>query len=360
VIANSSFVFGIEEMTGGGTAFVNFTRNVLLHGYATLLPRQSTVIELLEHVEPDEQIIEACGRLKKLGFSLALDDFVYHPRYDSLLELVDIVKVDFLTVDAAGCQRLADAFIPRGIKMLAEKVETQEDYRRALDMGYSYFQGYFFSKPVVVVRKDIPTNRFQYLRILQEISAIEIDFPRLARTIQEDASICYKLLKYTNSAAFGLRRQVTSILQALALIGEEEFRKLVALLSLGGLAGGKPTELILCSLVRAKACELIAPSLGISTRRSDFFLLGLFSLLDAIMDQPLIEVLAAIHLDDDLRAALLDKHGRMGTLLTLVIAYEKGAWGDLPQLAATLQIDESVLPPFYLQAVQWAREIYNL
>lgn len=360
VIANSSLLFGIEEMAGNARAFVNVTRGVLLNNFAGLLPRQFTILELLENVEPDSEVIRICRRLKDLGFILALDDFVYRPQYDLILDLIDIIKVDFLSTKEAERKRLAEIFIPRGIKMLAEKVETHEDFIAARNMGYTYFQGYFFSRPVIVSRKDLPIYKLQYLRILKEVSCEEINFSRLAQIIQVDVSISYKLLKYINSVAFGLRKRVTSILQALALLGEMEIKKWVALLSLTGMASDKPTELVMSSLVRAKSCELLAPMLSMSLRRSDLFLLGLFSLLDAIMDRPLEEILTEIHLEDDVQTALLHREGPLGTLLDMVIAMERGQWSTLSERAQSLGLDERSFPALHLQAVQWARETYSL
>ncbi len=356
VMANSSFLFGIEEMSGGAKVFLNITRNILINNFATLLPNKFVIVELLETLEADPQVIEACRNLREHGFILALDDYVDDPQFHPFLDLAQIVKVDFRNTDERERRRLAEVFIPRGIKMLAEKVETQEDFRQGLEMGYSYFQGYFFSKPVIISRKDVPIFKLQYLRILKEINAAEVNFRRLAETIQGDVAITYKLLRYTNSVAFGLRLKVTSILQALALLGEDEFKKWISLLSLTGMAKDKPTELVHTSLVRAKFCELLAPALSKSSRSADLFLLGLFSLLDAILDRPLDEILSEVHVEDDVHAALLQQGGTLDSLLRLVVSLERGEWESLSRLAEELAIDETVLPPLYLQAVKWGRE----
>ena len=258
VIANSNLLFDLSEMTGSTKAFVNCTRRVLLEDLITTLPRQQAVVEVLEDVEPDEELIAACRRLKNKGYTLALDDFVYHQNYEPLLELADIIKVDFLLSDVEEQERLARMMIPRGIKMLAEKVETHEVYEQARKMGYQYFQGYFFAKPVIISRKDIPTNKVQFLRILKEVHAQEVDFKKLAQTIQSEVSLSYKLLKLINSAAFALRNKVTSILQALSLLGLREIRSWVSLLSISSMADDKPAELVVSSLIRARLCEHLA------------------------------------------------------------------------------------------------------
>ncbi len=360
VIANSNLLFDLSEMTGSTKAFVNCTRRVLLEDLITTLPRQQAVVEVLEDVEPDEELITACRRLKNMGYTLALDDFIYHQNYEPLLELADIIKVDFLLSDVEEQERLARMMIPRGIKMLAEKVETHEVYEQARKMGYQYFQGYFFAKPVIISRKDIPTNKVQFLRILKEVNAQEVDFKKLAQTIQSEVSLSYKLLKLINSAAFALRNKVTSILQALSLLGLREIRSWVSLLSISSMADDKPAELVVSSLIRARLCEQLAVPVKMGDRKSDMFLMGLFSLLDVIMSRPIEEILAEITVEDDILEALTGAPGPLLHVLTLTIALEKGEWQEVSRLASELQIEESSLAALYLDAVKWAQDIYKL
>jgi EAL and modified HD-GYP domain-containing signal transduction protein len=360
VIANSNLLFNLSEMTGNTKAFINCTRRVLLEDLMTTLPRQQAVVEVLEDVEPDAELIEACRRLKKQGYTLALDDFVYHQNYEPLLDIADIIKVDFLLSDVDEQERLARVMIPRGIKMLAEKVETHEVYEQARAMGYQLFQGYFFAKPVIISRKDIPTNKVQFLRILKNIHAEEVDFKKLALAIQSEVSLSYKLLKLINSAAFALRHKVTSILQALSLLGLREIRSWVSLLSISSMADDKPAELVVSSLLRARLCEQLAQPCKMGDRQSDLFLMGLFSLLDVIMSRPIEEILEEITLEEDLLEALTGQPGPMRNILDLVIAMEKGQWEQVSALAAELDIDEKLLPALYLDAVKWSQNIYAL
>ena len=360
VIANSNLLFNLDEMTGGTKAFINCTRTVLLEDLMTTLPRQQAVVEVLEDVEPDEAIITACQRLKKQGYILALDDFVYHKNFEPLLELADIIKVDFLLSDVEEQERLAKTMIPRGIKMLAEKVETHEVYEHAKNMGYQLFQGYFFAKPVIISRKDIPTNKVQFLRILKDIHAQEVDFKKLALTIQSEVSLSYKLLKLINSAAFALRHKVTSILQALSLLGLREIRSWVSLLSIASMADDKPAELVVSSLIRARLCEQLAQPCKMGDRQSDMFLMGLFSLLDVIMSRPIDEILHEITVEEDVMGALTSEPGTLRSILDLVIATEKGEWEKVSSLALELRIEEEFLSTEYLDAVKWAQDIYTL
>ncbi|MFO7766060.1 MAG: HDOD domain-containing protein [Pelovirga sp.] len=360
VIANSHLLFTLDEMTGNTKAFLNCTEKVLLEDLMTTLPRQQAVVEILENVEPTPQIIEACKRLKQLGYTLALDDFVYHKNFEPLLDIADIVKVDFLLSDVQQQQELARQLIPRGIKMLAEKVETHEVFEQAKNMGYQLFQGYFFAKPIIISRKDIPTNKIQFLRILKDVHADDVDFKKLALTIQSEVSLTYKLLKLINSAAFALRRRVTSVLQALSLLGLREIRSWVSLLSISSMADDKPAELVVSSLIRARLCEQLAVPCGMGERKSDLFLMGLFSLLDVIMSRPLEEILKEISVEDDVFAALTGTEGQLQSILQLAIAMEKGDWDTVSQLTTRMQIDEQQLPAAYREAVTWAQNIYFL
>jgi len=360
VIANSNLLFDLGEMTGNTKAFINCTRRVPLEGMLTTLPHQQTVIEILEDVEPDEEVIAASRKLKDQGYIMALDDFVYHNNYEPLLTIADIIKVDFLLSDIDEQKRLAQKMIPRGIKMLAEKVESHEIYEQAKEMGYQLFQGYYFAKPVIISRKDIPTNKIQFLRILKDVHAEEVDFKKLALTIQSEVSLSYKLLKLINSAAFALRHKVTSILQALSLLGMREIRSWVSLLSISSLANDKPAELVVSSLIRARICEQLAQLCKMGDRQSDLFLMGLFSLLDVIMSRPIEEILQEITVEEDILAALTGTKGQMLSVLNLVIAIEKGQWDQVSALATALQLDEQPLSKAYLDAVKWAQDIYSI
>lgn len=357
VIANSILLFGIENMTGAARAFINFTQDLLVKNYALTLPKQWTVVEVLENVEPDAHIVDACKKIKDNGYILALDDFVYNPKYEPLLDLTDIVKVDFMLSDSEERKLLSENLIPRGIKLLAEKVETQDDFQEAYDLGYSYFQGYFFSKPVIVSRKDIPTSKLQYLRILREVNSEELDFRKLSVMIEAEVSMSYKLLKYINSAFFGFSHEITTIKQALGVLGEREVKKWVSLVSLAAMASDKPDELIVSSLVRAKFMELTAGEIDPDGKGEDFFLLGLFSMLDAIVDRPLAEIMADIPVSEGIKSALLRHKGAMYPLLALMISFERGDWKRLSAIAKKVGIKEALLPEKYVQAIQWTNEM---
>ena len=362
VITTSFFSLDMGKILGGKRAFINFNRDLLVGECVSVLPSEIAVVEVLESVEADEQVMAACKHLKERGYLLALDDFVCEERLAPLAEVADIIKVDFLATPEAERRRLVRRYSGRGIKLLAEKVETPEQFRQAYQMGYSYFQGYFFARPVIISGRDIPAFKLHYLQILKEINLPELDYQRLENMIKQEVSLSYKLLRYINSAAFGWRGPIESIRQALVLLGESESRKFVSLVALPFLAQDKPEELVVTAVIRARFCESIAPRVGLSNRKADLFFLGMFSLLDVIMDRPLEEVLAEVGLAPDVREALLEKScGRnpLGWILELVRCYEAAEWDRLAQAARHLRLPAEVIPDLYLDSVHWADSVFR-
>ena len=362
VITTSFFSLDMGKILGGKRAFINFNRDLLVGECVSVLPSEIAVVEVLESVEADEQVMAACKHLKERGYLLALDDFVCEERLAPLAEVADIIKVDFLATPEAERRRLVRRYSGRGIKLLAEKVETPEQFRQAHQMGYSYFQGYFFARPVIISGRDIPAFKLHYLQILKEINLPELDYQRLENMIKQEVSLSYKLLRYINSAAFGWRGPIESIRQALVLLGESESRKFVSLVALPFLAQDKPEELVVTAVIRARFCESIAPRVGLSRRKADLFFLGMFSLLGVIMDRPLEEVLAEVGLAPDVREALLEKScGRnpLGWILELVRSYEAAEWDRLAQAARHLRLPAEVIPDLYLDSVHWADSVFR-
>jgi EAL and modified HD-GYP domain-containing signal transduction protein len=359
VIADSVLSFGgVESITGNKKAFINVTRDVLLKEHVNLLPKEFTVVELLEEIVPDPEVLAACQKLKSAGYLLALDDFVYAENLKPLILISNIIKVDFLQTVGPERQSLLQRFAPLGIKFLAEKVETQEEYQSAFSMGYDYFQGYFFSKPLILQGKDIPGFKLNYLRILQEINRPELDFEQIEGIIKRDVALSYKLLRYINSPFFGWRREISSIKHALALLGDRNFKKWASLMALSSMGQDKPAELVINAMVRAKLCEAIAPKVDLKHREQDLFLLGMFSLLDALVDRPLTEILAEIPIAEDVKRTLLgERGGPFADVYQTVIAYEKGDWENFSKGTALLKLDENEIPKLYIEALDWANSI---
>jgi len=360
VIGDSVLVHGLDTLTAGRKGFYNFSRETLLEAYYTVLPKEETVVEILEDVEPDASVIKAAEKVKEAGYTLALDDFVYNDRFKPLLDLADIIKVDFLLSDRNEQAELAARFAPQGIKMLAEKVETWEVYQDAIKMGYVYFQGYFFSKPTVLTSKDIPSFKLHYLQILRELQKPDLDYDGLEKIIKIEVSLSYKLLRYINSAFFGWKTDVSSINHALVLMGENDVKKWASLMVLSSMADDKPDELVVQAVFRARFSECLAPYFGLNAQSQDLFLMGMFSLIDAIIDTPLCEILEKLPISDELKRALLEQKGRMGEVYQLVLAYERGKWSEITELTEQFRIKEEGVPQFYLSALEWANQSFKV
>jgi len=359
VISDGVSLLGLDMLIGRKRAFVNFSRAALVNDFAFVLPRERVVIEVLETVEPDNDVVAAVRRLKDAGYQLALDDFESVERFEPLLDMVDYVKVDFLATtapeDRATLSRLLSA---RGIRMVAEKVETREDVDEAVRTGYTLFQGFFFARPVMIPAKEVPGFRLNYLKLVNEINLPETRPDRLEEIMKQEVSMAYRLLRYINSAAFGFRAEVTSIKHAIVLLGLQEIRKLATVWALAGLGRDRPVELVVTSTTRARFCELIACAAGREESASRAFLVGMFSLIDAIIGRPISDLMDSLSIGPDERAALLGQGGPLKTILDCVIAYERGEWESCLALAAQIGLDEPTLADQYLRATDWSRGIF--
>jgi c-di-GMP-related signal transduction protein len=353
-VLDTSFLIGFEKITAGHPMFINCPRDFLLRDYASLFPPKSVVVEILETVQPDQEIIDACQRLKQAGFTIALDDFVDSPAWAPLVALADIIKVDFRQTARNEQAALVSRFAPKGIRMLAEKVETQEEYAEGMRLGYSLFQGYFFCRPEMMQHGTLPSFKLAYLELLQAATAPEFDIQDLASKIKHEATLTFRLLRYLNSAAFGLRSEISSVSHALSLLGERELRKWIAVVSVGVLADGKPDELMTVPLVRGRFCELMAPFAGMPAHSSDLFLMGLLSVMDAILDQPLDSILADLPVRGEVKEALLARRGLYWQLLEIAIAHERADWEKVTVLVSEARMKEEQVSALYVSAVDWS------
>ncbi|MDC4225107.1 MAG: EAL domain-containing protein [Candidatus Manganitrophus sp.] len=359
VALDSFFILGIDNITGGKRAFINTSRGMLVNGYVALLPREMTVVEILETVEPDPEVIAACRKLKQAGYLIALDDFIDEARFQPLVDMADILKIDFLETKKEEQKRLIERFAHRGIRLAAEKVETRETLQEAIEMGYSYFQGYFFSKPTIISGKEIPGFKINYLRILQEIHRSSLDYERVEEILKIEMSLSYKLLRYINSAFFGWRVEIRSIKHALVMLGESDFKRWASFIALSNMAKDKPNELVFQAILRGRSLELLAPVFHLSERAQDLFLMGIFSLIDAIVDRPLLDILVEMPIAEDIKAALLGERGYLRDIYQLMISYEQGEWNQFSELAAQKQIEEEKIPPLYRKALEWATQRFS-
>jgi len=349
-----------RTLTAGRRAFINCTHRFLVNEYATLLPKDETVIEILETVRPDAEVLAACRRLKGLGYVIALDDFVYAPELQPFVDLADIIKIDFQISAPDERQRAVEKFAPLGIQLLAEKVETRTEFAEAHRSGYCYFQGYFFCKPQIVPSLHIPAFKAHYLQLLQAINKPELDRTEIVALIDREVSLCYKLLRFVNSPLFGFKREISSTAHALALVGDQEVRKWASVAAVLGIAGDTSNELVMTSLARGRCCELLAPFGSARRDAQSLFLLGIFSLMDAMLGRPISEIAAEIALPDVVRAALLGAPNRHAQVLELVKEFEAGKWGEVGELARGAGLNEAQVSSAYFEAVDWAQKIFQV
>jgi len=351
---DSTFLFGLDTLCDGRRAFVNCTRDILLKDYITLLPPQQTVVEVLETVEPDDLVIAACKRLSESGFMIALDDFVVDDPRTRLVDFADLIKVDLRVTTGEQCDVLVKRFRNQRCRMVAEKVETQEEFKSAQKIGFSYFQGYFFRRPEILAVREIPANRLNYLRMLKLVSEPELDMRDIETLVKSEAGVCYRFLRYLNSAIFGFSSEIQSVRQGLSLLGEREVRRWIRMVATMAAGEGKPTELISSALVRARFCELLSPK--VPHGNSDLFLMGLLSLMDVIMELPMSTVLEQISLDKDTKEVLLGKPSNLRPVYQLMLAQESGEWEQASQIASKLHLPDSVAGDLYFEAIQWGRQ----
>jgi EAL and modified HD-GYP domain-containing signal transduction protein len=353
VIGNSTFVMGLEELTGNHLAFLNVSRRVLESDTLSLLPHDRVVIELLEDIPPEPSVIEACRGLKERGFRLALDDYVFDDDRESLLDLVDIVKLDWLELAEHERAIIVHEMRERGIIALAEKVESWTDFADGVQMGCSYFQGFFFAQPEMIHQNDTAAAKANCLRLLREVHRGDLQVTRIEEVLKSDLSLSYKLLKYINSAAIGLRTQVTSIPHALVLLGERRFRQWATLATMANIGIDRPSELLIQAAVRGYMCESLAERFELTLRSQELFLLGMFSLLDAFTSRPMNDVLETLQLSQEVEHALLGEANVFGDVLECVTAWERADGTTLGAVMPRLGVSLDDLCQHYQGALQW-------
>jgi c-di-GMP-related signal transduction protein len=322
VLANSYFTIGMDALLDGKKAFVNFTQNLLVKKIPLLLPKAQTVVEILENVEPDPEVIEACRQIAQKGYLIALDDFEYSEKLNPLIRLANIIK--FVRI-----------------------------------LGFNLFQVSFFQKPEIIQGREIEGSQLTLLQIMAESGKPKLELDKLEALISQDISLSYKLLQYINSAFFTKANKIASIRQGLVYLGENEIRRFIALAAMSKMASNKPAEIIRLSCIRGKFCELLGCETSHKVDPSELFMLGMFSLLDAIIDQPMNQIMNRLPLSKDLGNALVHANGPLIGYLNLVKEYEKGNWSGANDYAQKLGIKENVLPNLYLNSCKWCHLVYH-
>lgn len=352
VMINAFLDIGIEAITNNHICFINLTRDFIVGQLPLPLPPETVVLEILEDIEVDEELLNALKIFAKQGYTIALDDYVFTADKNPLFDIIDIIKIDFLECDkdrlASEVQRLKK----HNVKLLAEKVETQEEFELCKALGFDYYQGYFISKPKVLSGQSLKPNRISLMKILATMQNPACDINELEELISQDVSISYKILRIINSALYNLQRKIESIRQAIVLLGLQTIREWLTVVMLTNI-DDKPPELMFQCLQRAHMLQSLSEAAGMN--KDTGFTVGLFSSLDAIMDQPMDKVLNELPLSEEITLALLKREGKLGELLDIVLHYERGEWQNIN--TDTFMADD--LRKYYLESLSWATVLVN-
>jgi len=357
VIVDSTMLFDLQALTGNAKAFVNIDLGALQRRAAFLLPPDRVVLEILETVSGTPEVIQACRDLSAAGYALALDDVISVEKLGPLLDIAHFLKMDFRGTDMDARRSIADCSRSRRLSLVAEKVETQREVEDARNLGCSHFQGFFFCKPAILSQRGIPGNKLHYLRLLEASTEEELQIDKVEAILKQDPSLTYKLLRYLNSPILGLRCEIRDIRHAISLLGETEFRRWVSVVAITGMANDKPSELVRTALARACFCEQIAALIGLANRKSELFLFGLLTILDALLDLPMEQAITRLPLNEEVRLALLGEPGTLRDVRDLLLSYERGNWQNVTDTAARLKLTEDSVAENYLSAVNRADSI---
>jgi c-di-GMP phosphodiesterase len=352
LITNTFVEMGLDEIADNRIAFINMTRDFLVGKLPLPVEPGKVVLEILEDISADAESIAGVRALAGKGYTLALDDFVMSDMNKDLIPYASVIKVDIRPFDTAGLQQQVGKLKPYNVKLLAEKVETREEYALCRQLGFTLFQGYFFSKPTMFSGKQVPASHLAVLEILAKLQSPECNLKELETAISYDVGISYKLLRIINSSYYNLNKKVESIQHALVILGLKTLKSWITVIALSSV-DDKPRELITMTLIRAKMCESLAQQFGCKPDAA--FIVGLFSLLDILLDQPLAYLLLNLPLAEDIVEGLMHRKGQTGQLLNFVIDYEQGDWGKACTAQHTLTHNDAVTA--YLTALQWTRKI---
>ncbi|WP_230200211.1 EAL and HDOD domain-containing protein [Bacillus niameyensis] len=362
-VINSILQIGFEELSEGKPCFINFTEKLLELNIPDYLHPEMIVIEILETVNPTDQVIENCKRLKMQGFTIALDDFEMKSgniNFYKLLGLADIIKVDIRATPRDQQLKMMRLLKSYDLVFLAEKVETRAEYEQCLKDGYTYFQGYFFSKPVILSTSDVPIQKQNVFLIMHELSKQEPDFEYITTMIEADLSLSYKLLRLSNSSVIGPIYQIKSIKQAILFLGLKELKKWIYVLSYRETTNTSDpigNEIIKLSFTRAKISELIALAIGKRNESSSYFLIGMLSLIDALLKKPLNQLLKSLPLEQDIRETLLGVNTPYSEIFELIIAVERADWNEIEYLCKKVGVGKQRLFQMYQDSMKWTNEI---
>ena len=348
---------GLDDISGEKTSFITFSSDTLISRFPTTLNPDSVVVELANPADNTSALFQACQHIKQLGFKLAIDDPMMVGLKHDIFPLIDIVKVDVTKARFENIEKQIPQYHDANVQLVAEQVNTQNNFSTCIDLGFDLFQGYFFSQPEARILRQLPTSKMNVVELMGASASADFDLVKISQIIERDATLSFLLLKFINNPTINKRYKITSLRHALNYMGEVEIKKFIALLSLTSLGDEKPLEIIHMSLVRAKFFDLLCEQRGIKSDPPIAFLVGLFSLLEGLLDQSMPDILKQLPLSDEVNDALLGKNPEMNSYLSLVRAFESALWMTVIKQAKLLNIDQKQLHVLYNHAIVWGNGV---
>ena len=352
-IINTFMEIGLDRLVLNKMAAINLTEKFLLEDNRIPFTPRQVILEILEDIPVTTPLLVAVSKLAKAGYTIALDDYLYNPAHAPLLQLANIVKIDLTRLSRDELKQHVTQLREYNVKLLAEKIETPEEFILCSNLGFDYFQGYFLSRPQIITAEKMPTNRLTVMNLLAVLHNPDSDNDDLADAINTDVTTSYKLLRMINSAAFNLPRKVESIQHGVLLLGRRKLSSWASMMALSSL-NDRPSEILRTAMIRAKMCELLAEKAGIKPVES-YFTVGMFSALDLIMQRPLPKLLEPLPLSAEIISALLYHKGKLGEALSCVMAYEVADWPNVE----FARLDTQDILITNIEAVTWASGIID-
>ena len=357
ILTNNHLTLGLEQVTGNLPAYINFHADALIFHFPSSLDPNNVVLEILEDVPITDELLLACKLLHEKGYKLALDDFDFDAKWEAFYPIVDIIKIDVLQFSILEISKLVRKISGLDITLLAEKVETLQQFEKLKMLGFTLFQGYFFAKPEMLKQRKITTSKQNILELISQANQIDLDIQRISEIFSIDLGLTYKLLRFINSPSYGSSQEITSLKHALVYIGQVELKKFIALLAMSDLNSDKNPEILRLSLARAKFCEQIARARFENENPPKAFLTGILSLIDGILDHELEQVLDVLPIHEEIKSALKNETCDLGNYLLLVKNIEKGLWKEGEVIADIIGLDSEICFEAYSKSLSWADEM---
>jgi EAL and modified HD-GYP domain-containing signal transduction protein len=357
LIAKNYQTLRLDDISCSKKSFINFQSETLMNGLPTSLDRDNVVVELIAGKSDVSSLLNMCKHVKNMGYKVALEDCDLKPKWNEFLPFVDMLKVNTNHENIDSLAKNVDRFIDANVRLIAEKVDTQDSFNIYRDMGFDYFQGYFFARPESVSNENLPTSKLTLVELIGASSSESFDIENINSVVEYDAGLSYMLLRFINNPSVNKRYKITSLRHALNYMGEVEIKKFIALLALANLSDNKPLELLHLSLVRAKFCDLLGNEKNIGSNPPTAFLVGLFSMLDAILDQKMEVLVKKLPIVDEVKEALCGEQNNLFLYLALVKAFESGNWLKVIRISKILEIEQKLLHSLFNEAILWGNSV---